>query len=136
MMSWSSTYVIKGKWRNLGRILVKTWKRKQDEILGLFEEFLGNWQPDLPGEIGSKHKFKGVFFESVLLQSWRGLKILRIHIKWSKNGGCLPIQKPIGRCWSEVDLKQETLSALRQRILILFRLGTFLDFIYFRQSCR
>ena len=43
--------------------------RKQDGSVGFFGDFLGNWQPDLPGKIGSKYKVGWVFWESVLLKS-------------------------------------------------------------------
>ena len=49
------------------------------------------------------------------LKSWRGLKTLWFHIKWVQNWGHFPCQKPIKRCWTEAEFRQETLSALRQK---------------------
>ena len=48
---------------------MKTRKRKHDEILGLFGDVLGSWQPDLSEKIGLEPKVGGVFWESYVLQS-------------------------------------------------------------------
>ena len=101
-----------------------------------FGRFLGNWQPDLLGKIGSEPKVRKVFLESFLLISLRGLKTLLIHIKWAHNEGHLPSQQPIGSCQAEVEFGQETLSALRQRRPFLSMFRTFSRFSYLCKKCR
>ena len=82
------------KTRHLGWILVKTWRRKQEENVGLLGDFSGNWQLDLPKKIGPKHKFGRVFWKIFILQSWRGLKTLWIHIKWAHKKVVYPTKRP------------------------------------------
>ena len=63
---------IRTSWLNL----VKTWRKKQEENIGLLGHFSGNWQPDLPKKIGLERKVVGVFWESCLLQSFlKGLQV-------------------------------------------------------------
>ena len=81
MISWSSTSEIVEKYGRLGWFLVKKRRSKKDEMLGLFKEFLGNWQPDLLEKISPKHKVREVFWEIFLLQSWRELKTIWIPKK-------------------------------------------------------